>query len=167
MKFITVYNRQHKQTDTISAIQGRNDVGFHGSNQIPTPNLDALAYNGIILDRHYTQYCCTPSRAAFLTGNYPIRSGMHGYPLKAGENRSIPTDTPTMPERLKKLGYKTHLVGKWHLGAAYRKNTPTGRGFDTHFGYWNGFVSYFDYLSYRKLPNGSVSTYCTSVTIGN
>jgi arylsulfatase B len=137
---------------------GRNDVGFHGSNQIPTPNLDALAYNGIILDRHYTQYCCTPSRAAFLTGNYPIRSGMHGYPLKAGENRSIPTDTPTMPERLKKLGYKTHLVGKWHLGAAYRKNTPTGRGFDTHFGYWNGFVSYFDYLLYMKLPNGSVST---------
>lgn len=76
--------------------------------------------------------------------------------MKAGENRSIPMNMPTMPEQLKKLGYKTHLVGKWHLGAAYRRNTPTGRGFDTHFGYWNGFISYFGYVAIQEMPDNRV-----------
>lgn len=47
---------------------------------------------------------------------------------------------------MKKLGYKTHLVGKWHLGAGYRNATPTLRGFDTHFGYWNGYLGYYNYM---------------------
>ncbi|KAH0816881.1 hypothetical protein GEV33_005910 [Tenebrio molitor] len=126
---------------------GHNDIGLRGSNQIPTPNLDALGYNGIILDKFYTQASCTPSRAAFLTGNYPIRTGLQGTPIVAGQNRSLPRGMPVMPEIFKKLGYETHLVGKWHLGSAYRSSTPTNKGFDTHFGYWNGFLGYFDYLT--------------------
>ncbi|XP_050430569.1 arylsulfatase B-like isoform X2 [Adelges cooleyi] len=121
---------------------GWNDVGFHGSIQIPTPNIDALAFNGIILNRHYVQPTCTPSRAALLSGKYPIRYGLQGTPIIAGQASALPLSEKILPQYLKDLGYSTHLVGKWHLGAYQRKFTPTERGFDTHFGYWNGFISY-------------------------
>ncbi|KAJ8933775.1 hypothetical protein NQ314_013811 [Rhamnusium bicolor] len=78
---------------------------------------------------------------------------MQGTPLQAGENRSLPLDMPILPERLKELGYRTHLVGKWHLGSGYKQFTPTRRGFDTHFGYWNGWVGYFDYMISVTLPD--------------
>lgn len=126
---------------------GWNDVSYHGSNQIPTPNIDALAYNGIILDRFYTQPACTPSRAALLTGQYPIRTGFQGFVIHAGENRYLPHDVKLLPEKLQDLGYNTNLIGKWHLGYAYRNVTPTYRGFDYHFGYWNGVIGYFDHIA--------------------
>lgn len=124
---------------------GWNDVSFHGANQIPTPNIDALAYNGVILQRHYVLPICTPSRTAFLTGRYPIRTGMQGYPLKAGEPRAIPLNNTLLPEYLRKLGYATHLVGKWHVGYYSDYHTPTRRGFDTFFGYYSGYISYFNH----------------------
>lgn len=124
---------------------GRNDVGLHGSSQIPTPNIDALGYNGVAFNKHYTMHICTPSRSALLTGNYPMRLGMQGFPLASGEPRSLPIRVATLAERLSALGYYTHMVGKWHLGHQNRSVTPLGRGFDSHLGYWNGFVGYFDY----------------------
>ncbi|XP_019866149.2 arylsulfatase B-like [Aethina tumida] len=125
---------------------GWNDVGFHGGNQIPTPNIDALAYNGIILNSHYVQSTCTPSRTALLTGKYPMRLGMQGEPLMAAEKRALP-DGKLMPQYFKDLGYSTHLVGKWHLGYSRWNETPIARGYDHHFGFYNGFISYYDYLS--------------------
>ncbi|GLH05222.1 Arylsulfatase B, partial [Gryllus bimaculatus] len=124
---------------------GFNDVSFHGSNQIPTPNIDALAYSGIILNRHYVQPVCTPTRAALMTAKYPIRMGLQGTPLIPGELRAMPPGK-ILPEYMRELGYATHAVGKWHLGFYEADMTPTYRGFDSHVGYWNGLISYYDHV---------------------
>ncbi|XP_075213982.1 arylsulfatase B-like [Lycorma delicatula] len=125
---------------------GWNDVSFHGSDQIPTPNIDALAYNGVILNNHYVQPICTPTRAALMTGKYPIHTGMQGSPLSASERRTLPLNEKTIADRLKQLGYSTRMVGKWHLGHYSFDCTPVRRGFDSHLGYYNGFISYYDHL---------------------
>ncbi|KAI5726415.1 hypothetical protein M8J76_002340 [Diaphorina citri] len=122
---------------------GWNDVGFHGENDIPTPNIDALAYNGIVLNRHYTLPTCTPSRAAFLTGKYPFRYGIDT-PVGAGVVKAVPVTEKLLPQYLKELGYSTHLIGKWHIGCNKEELLPFNRGFDNHVGYWNGYLTYND-----------------------
>ncbi|KRT85839.1 hypothetical protein AMK59_2324, partial [Oryctes borbonicus] len=79
---------------------GWNDVSFHGSNQILTPNIDALAYNGIILNSHYVQPSGSATKAALLTGKYPIKLGMQGDSIQPGEARSLP-EGKILPEYLK------------------------------------------------------------------
>lgn len=70
---------------------------------------------------------------------------MYGYPLRAGESRGIPLNTTLLPEHLHRLGYSTHMVGKWHLGYQSDEYTPARRGFDTFYGYYNGYITYFNY----------------------
>ncbi|KAJ4450929.1 hypothetical protein ANN_02364, partial [Periplaneta americana] len=132
---------------------GWNDVGFHGSDQIPTPNIDVLAYNGVILNSHYVQPSCTPTRAALMTGRYPIHTGMQGNSLLAAEPRGLPPGK-ILPQYLKDLGYITRAVGKWHLGFYKKEVTPTYRGFDSYMGNWNGYVSYFDYILQEHYSDG-------------
>ncbi|XP_076641495.1 arylsulfatase B [Halictus rubicundus] len=124
---------------------GWNDVGFHGSGQIPTPNIDALAYSGLILDRYYVSPICTPSRSAIMTGKHAIRTGMQHGVLKCAEPRGLPLHEKLLPEYLSELGYSTHIVGKWHLGFYTKEYTPTYRGFDSHLGFWSGHHDYFDH----------------------
>ncbi|XP_054267783.1 arylsulfatase B-like isoform X1 [Macrosteles quadrilineatus] len=125
---------------------GWNDVGFHGSDQVSTPNIDALAYNGVILNNHYVQPMCTPSRSALMTGIYPIHTGMQGLPTLAGEPNGLPLTYRLLPEYLQELGYVTRAVGKWHLGFYKKEYLPVYRGFQSHLGMWAGFTSYYDYL---------------------
>ncbi|XP_065294694.1 arylsulfatase B-like [Dermacentor albipictus] len=126
---------------------GWNDVSFHGSNQIPTPNLDVLASEGIILDNYYTMQLCTPSRSALLSGLYPIRTGMQSGIIGNSEPWGLPLNLKLIPEHFKDLGYTVHMIGKWHVGFFKTDYTPLRRGFDSFYGYYTGKADYYDHTS--------------------
>ncbi|GLV35650.1 uncharacterized protein CBL_01200 [Carabus blaptoides fortunei] len=126
---------------------GWNDVGFHGSSQIPTPNIDALAYSGLILNRFYVTPICTPSRSALMTGKHPIHTGMQHRVLYGAEPRGLPLTETLLPEYLRDLGYTNRIVGKWHLGHYKKEYTPLCRGFDSHLGFWTGHHDYNDHTA--------------------
>jgi arylsulfatase A-like enzyme len=125
---------------------GWKDVGFHGSD-IKTPNIDKLAEGGARLEQFYVQPMCTPTRAALMTGRYPCRYGLQTLVIPTPSKYGLPTDERLLPQVLKDAGYKTAMVGKWHLGHADRKFWPRQRGFDYHYGSMVGEVDYFTHSS--------------------
>jgi len=115
---------------------GVNDVGWNNPSS-PTPHLNTLARDGVILDSAYTLPVCSPSRAALLTGVYPYKFGFQrGFGPNLPEG--LPLDLPLLPELLKGQGYSTHGMGKWHLGFCSDSYTPVRRGFDTFDGLYVG-----------------------------
>ncbi|GFR04766.1 arylsulfatase J [Trichonephila clavata] len=124
---------------------GFNDVSMHGSTQIPTPNLDALAQNGVLLNNYYVCPVCSPSRGALMTGLYPIHTGTQHDVIFVDQPWGLPLTHTLLPQHLRKLGYATHAVGKWHLGFFRKEYTPVYRGFDSHYGYWGGKEDYYDH----------------------
>ena len=121
---------------------GWGDVGFHGS-EIETPAIDQLAQEGLELTAHYVQPVCSPTRAALLTGRYPIRYGFQVGVVRPWSLSGLPTREVLLPELLKRAGYTSHIVGKWHLGSAERAQLPTERGFDHHYGQYTGLIDYW------------------------
>lgn len=120
---------------------GYADVGFHGCKDIPTPHLDALAAAGVRFTNGYvTGPYCSPTRAGLLTGRYQTRFG-HEFNPGSGE-QGLPVSEKTIADRLKAAGYKTGLVGKWHLGNQPAMH-PQKRGFDEFFGFLGGAHDYF------------------------
>lgn len=123
---------------------GYGGIGCFGNKTINTPNLDYLANNGIkFTDFHSNGSVCTPTRAALLTGNYQQRSGMEGVIYARGETRKLGLDPSqsTIADFLKRNGYATGIMGKWHLGYDTIFN-PTNYGFDEFYGYLSGNVDY-------------------------
>lgn len=121
---------------------GNADLGYRGG-QIKTPNLDALAQGGVRLESFYGMPLCTPSRAALMTGRYPMRYGLQTGVIFPAHTYGLPTDERTLPQALKDAGYRTYMVGKWHLGHADRKYWPQNRGFDSFYGCLGEAVDYF------------------------
>jgi arylsulfatase B/arylsulfatase I/J len=119
--------------------------------------MDRLATKeGVRLENYYVQQVCTPTRSALVTGRYPFRTGMQGYATFApGSSAAIPKDVPTIAEVLKKVGYTTHYIGKWHLGSASWDDTPTGRGFDSYAGYLQGAGNYYNHTFGTSFLNSS------------
>ncbi|XP_052786417.1 arylsulfatase B-like isoform X2 [Mya arenaria] len=124
---------------------GWNDVGWH-NDQMFTPNLDKMASRGVILNSSYVQPVCTPSRNCFMTGYYPFHTGLQHNVILVNTPGYLPSNFTTLPQKLKEIGYTTHMVGKWHLGFCNWKYTPTYRGFDSFMGYYNGAEDYFTHV---------------------
>jgi arylsulfatase A-like enzyme len=120
---------------------GWGDVGWHDS-QIKTPHLDALANRGAQLEAHYVQPVCSPTRAALMTGRYPIRHGLQTGVVRPWAQYGLPLEEQTLAEGLKSAGYATAIVGKWHLGHFKPEYLPTRRGFDHQYGHYNGAIDY-------------------------
>lgn len=122
---------------------GWGDVGYHGGD-IQTPVIDFLAQQGVELDQHYGYPQCSPTRLSLLTGRYSSRFGIHA----ATNDQTMPLGTSTLASQLKKHGYKTALIGKWHLGSDYAF-LPNRYGFDHSYGNMTGACHPYDH-TYRK-----------------
>jgi len=126
---------------------GYGDLGVQGCKDIPTPNIDSIARNGVRFTNGYVSCpVCSPTRAGLMTGRYQQRFGHEfnpGPPGEADDVFGLPLTETTIADRLKALGYSTGMVGKWHLG--YRPDLhPQKRGFEEFFGFLGGSHPYLD-----------------------
>ena len=122
---------------------GWRDVGFNGCTDIKTPNLDKLAAEGAKFTQFYVQPMCTPTRACLMTGRYPFRYGLQTAVIPSVSAYGLDTTEWLLPQCLKEAGYKTAIIGKWHLGHADKKWWPKQRGFDYQYGAMIGELDYF------------------------
>jgi arylsulfatase A-like enzyme len=127
---------------------GYSDVGVFGS-EIATPNIDALAAEGMMLTQFHVSPNCGPTRGAMMTGVDPHRAGLGGNHEVAAANQKgqpgyegyLRKDVVTIAELLRDAGYHTYMTGKWHLGAD--SNNPASRGFEKSFALLNGAASHW------------------------
>jgi arylsulfatase A-like enzyme len=125
---------------------GREDCGFMGGKQIKTPQIDKLAAAGAVFDAFYVQPVCSPTRAALMTGRYPMRHGLQVGVVRPWAQYGLPPEERTLAQALKEAGYATAICGKWHLGHFAPDYLPTRRGFDHQYGHYNGAIDYFTHV---------------------
>ena len=124
------------------------DVGYHGNSTIPTPAIDALVAKGVELKQFYAFPDGFQTRAAILTGRWPLRYGFQGIVGKSRDEAGLPVAERTLAEELKELGYGTYLLGNWGLGTE-EKYRPTDRGFDHHYGSYGDAVDQYGHCDPR------------------
>ena len=132
---------------------GSIDARCYGADDLLTPNLDALAGAGVRLTQFYgAGPICSPSRAAVMTGRYPLHVGIEGNIPSLPGSAGLSRDQIILPEWLKANGYATGLVGKWHLG--YRAGEmPGDRGFDSSFGNMGGCIDNYSHYYFWQGPD--------------
>jgi len=138
---------------------GYADLSCYGRKDYQTPNLDKLASQGLkFINAYAGAPLCTPTRASFMTGRYPARTPVGLIEPLTGSSLDsavgLTPDQTSLPTLLKKNGYETFLVGKWHLGFL-PSHSPNKNGFDEFFGYHGGGL---DYISHTD-PNGHNDLY--------
>lgn len=125
--------------------QGYMDVGFNGGLEIPTPNIDRIAHEGVRFTRGYVSHpTCGPSRAGLLTGRYQGHFGFFQNPNNdpRDPNAGIPLSQRLLPQLVSGKGYRSIAIGKWHVGS-HESLRPLKRGFDEFFGFLSGSHHYF------------------------
>lgn len=138
--------------------QGSMDLNAYGAKDLYTPNMDRLAKEGVRFTQFYAGApVCSPSRAALLTGKTNLRAGLpNNVPIPERAEKSgqygLPTEEITMAEMLKENGYRTALIGKWHLGHR-PQNLPNGQGFDYFFGHQRGCIDNYSHFFFWDGPN--------------
>jgi arylsulfatase B len=121
---------------------GYGDTGVYGSKVIRTPNIDALAADGVrFTDGYVTHPVCAPSRAGILTGRYQTRFGWEFNPVARDRDGGVSLNEIFVGQIMKDAGYHTGMIGKWHLGEAPGYQ-PLDRGFDEFFGTLQGASAY-------------------------
>jgi arylsulfatase A-like enzyme len=127
---------------------GIGDLSCYGAPDIRTPNLDALASAGVKFTSYYSAApVCSPSRAALLTGRYPIRAGVPSNVSSEPGQKGMPAEQMTLAELVRPAGYTTGLVGKWHLGTS-SDCVPNAQGFDSFFGHHAGCIDFWSHMFY-------------------
>lgn len=137
--------------------QGYGDLSCMGAEDFVTPNIDSLAESGIRFSSMYSgSPVCSPSRACLLTGRYPGNAGVRA--ILAGHRRAsgLTPEVPTIAAALKKLGYKTGISGKWHLGLK-DECRPNANGFDEFSGFLAGCVDYYSHIFYWGMADGNTN----------
>lgn len=144
---------------------GFSDIGCYGS-EIPTPNIDKLAKNGIRLSQFYNTARCCPTRASLMTGLAPHQTGIGHMTEEPGNEAEQHWGTPgyqghlnkhcvTIAEVLSTAGYHTYMTGKWHLGQIDTSKWPLQRGFEKYYGILSGAASYFKPQGGRGLTSNN------------
>ena len=130
---------------------GYADVSCYGRPDLSTPNIDRIAAKGVrFLQAYANSAVCTATRTALITGRYQyrLRVGLEE-PLVGNANVGLPPEHPTLPSLLKKVGYSTTLIGKWHLGVL-PKFGPLQSGYDHFYGFRGGAVDYYSHSAGHK-----------------
>lgn len=123
----------------LSDDMGYDQVGFTGGREVPTPNIDAIAREGVRMTQFYVQPVCTPSRSCLMTGRYAWKNGMERRPSTESAQGML-LDERTVAQALRDAGYATWMVGKWHLGEWQTAHLPRARGFEHHYGFYGALI---------------------------